>query len=73
MQILPQKYCKALETQKLLPVSNDIETVHSFKCEGSNILEICIAKYWSNFGEVSIKFSIEFHGVYTNGGCKLNS
>jgi tripeptidyl-peptidase-2 len=73
MQIIPQKFCKALETQKILPVSNDIETVHAFKCEGNNILEICIAKFWSNFGDISIKFSIEFHGIYTNGGTVMHS
>lgn len=28
---------------------------------------MCIAKYWSNFGETSLKSSIEFHGIRLNG------
>lgn len=71
MQILPHKFCKALETQKILPVHNENETVHAFKCEENNILEICIAKYWSNFCDTCIKFSIEFHGIHaSNSSCK---
>lgn len=27
------------------------------------MLEVCIAKYWSNFGTTTLKASIEFHGV----------
>lgn len=27
------------------------------------MLEVCIAKYWSNFGQTTLKASIEFHGV----------
>lgn len=33
----------------------------------NNILEVCIAKYWSNFGDTSLKSSIEFHGIRMNG------
>lgn len=29
----------------------------------NNVLEVCIAKYWSNFGTTTLKASIEFHGV----------
>lgn len=32
MQILPMKYCKAQETQKILPVNSVATTVHPFKC-----------------------------------------
>lgn len=86
MQVLPQKFCKTLETQKILPVSQENETLHYFKVEvnisnvltafrhsknlisfyisqQNNILEVCIAKYWSNFGETNLKSSIEFHGI----------
>ena len=33
MQVLPSKYCKEMETQKLLNVSSDSFAVHTFKCE----------------------------------------
>lgn len=32
MQLLPAKYCKALETQKILPVVSETTTSHPFKC-----------------------------------------
>lgn len=37
MQILPHKYCKSLETQKILPVSTENETVHYFRVQVSII------------------------------------
>ncbi|XP_058831362.1 tripeptidyl-peptidase 2 [Topomyia yanbarensis] len=73
MQILPMKYCKALETQKILPVNSVASTVHPFKCVGDNILEVCIAKYWSNFGTVPLKFSIKFYGISPLNGNIMHS
>lgn len=73
MQILPMKYCKAQETQKILPVNSVSTTVHPFKCVGDNILEVCIAKYWSNFGTVPLKYSIKFHGISPLNGNIMHS
>lgn len=86
MQIVPQKFCKTFDTQKILPVSSENDTLHHFRVEvknpiifkilcflkfsqckflpqQNNILEVCIAKYWSNFGTTTLNASIEFHGV----------
>lgn len=71
MQILPHKYCKTFDVQKILPVSSECETVHYFRVEPNNILEVCIAKYWSNFGTATLSSSIEFHGVETKTPCKF--
>ncbi|KAL1392834.1 hypothetical protein pipiens_012189 [Culex pipiens pipiens] len=73
MQILPMKYCKAQETQKILPVNSVATTVHPFKCVGDNILEVCIAKYWSNFGTVPLKYTIKFHGISPLNGKVMHS
>ncbi|XP_055535925.1 tripeptidyl-peptidase 2 [Wyeomyia smithii] len=73
MQILPMKYCKALETQKILPVNSVATTVYPFKCLGDNILEVCIAKYWSNFGCVPLKYSLKFHGISPLNGNVMHS
>ncbi|XP_037050800.1 tripeptidyl-peptidase 2 isoform X2 [Bradysia coprophila] len=67
LQLLPMKFCKHMETQKLYSVSTENPTVHLFKCEGDNVLEVCIAKYWSNAGETDLNFKIEFHGIKSNG------
>lgn len=35
MQIINQKYCKAMETAKILPVTPENTTLHPFKCQVS--------------------------------------
>lgn len=42
-----------------------------FPFQQNNILEVCIAKYWSNFGTTTLNASIEFHGVRANLPSKL--
>lgn len=98
LQLLPQKYCKDTETQKLYAVSSENPTLHNFRCEvsrsncfnvnrnwekiawlfafvfyyiscgeqGDNVLEVCIARYWSNVGETELNFKIDFHGIKSN-------
>lgn len=69
-QILPNKYCKALETQKMLTVNCENYTQHVFRCAEENVLELCIAKYWSSYGEVPLKYRLKFHGVNAKNGRK---
>lgn len=71
VQVLAAKYCKALETHKIFTVSNECDTLVPFKCEGDNIVEVCIAKYWSNLGQTSVTASVEFHGVHSINGSKF--
>lgn len=33
LQVLPKKFCKALETQKIYSVNGDDWTINAFKCE----------------------------------------
>lgn len=33
MQIIPQKFCKTFDTQKILPVSPENDTLHHFRVE----------------------------------------
>lgn len=94
MQLIPHKFCKTLETQKILPVSTENETIHYFRVQvdqtrfasrffclyflyklnfckqDNNVLEVCIAKFWSNFGETNLRSTIEFHGIHINGSSK---
>uniref|UniRef100_A0A336M1F3 Tripeptidyl-peptidase 2 n=1 Tax=Culicoides sonorensis TaxID=179676 RepID=A0A336M1F3_CULSO len=72
-QILPNKYCKAMETQKMLTVNCENYAQHIFKCSEENILEVCIAKYWSSYGEVPLKYKIKFHGVNAKNGHVMHS
>lgn len=73
MQIIDQRFCKFMETAKILPVNGEGITSHPFKCSGDNILEVCIAKYWSNFGEVPLQYKVKFHGFNSNNAHVMHS
>ena len=73
MQIIDQRFCKYMETEKVLPVQGESVTSHPFKCVGDNILEICIAKFWSNFGEVPLQYKVKFHGFKSNNAHVMHS
>lgn len=73
MQILPLRYCNAMETQRIVTLSSESETLLPFKCEGNNVLEVCLAKYWSNLGSTTVTLSVEFHGIHpVSGGGESN-
>lgn len=73
MQIIDQRYCKFMETAKILPVNGENSTIHPFKVVGGNIVEVCIAKYWSNFGEVPLQYKVKFHGFKSNNAHVMHS
>ena len=70
MQLIPFKNCTTMETQRFVAVTNEAEFVHTFKCEGNNVLEICIAKYWSTPGSTELTVNVEFHGISTSNDSK---
>lgn len=73
MQSIEQKFCKYMETVKVLAVNGESVTNHAFKCVGGNIVEVCIAKGWSNFGEVPLQYKIKFHGFKCNNAHIMHS
>jgi tripeptidyl-peptidase-2 len=73
MQSIEQKFCKYMETVKVLPVNGESPTTHAFKCVGGNVVEVCIAKYWSNFGEVPLQYKVKFHGFKSNNAHVMHS
>lgn len=44
MQILPHKFCKTYDTQKILPVSSENDTLHYFRVEVNEMLIIKLNK-----------------------------
>lgn len=62
-QLLPKQSCRKLETMKIIGVNPEFETTTTFAVQANKILELCIAKYWSNHGQSHLKYSLEFHGV----------
>ncbi|XP_012543904.3 tripeptidyl-peptidase 2 isoform X2 [Bombyx mori] len=71
MQLLPRKSCKSQETQKMLSVSNEVPTLLPFGVVGGVTIEIAIAKYWANIGDLSLDYTVEFHGLKPDFGQRL--
>lgn len=63
MQILPKQSCKTLEINKHVTVTSNNDCVQSFPVKGGLILEVVVAKYWANIGELTVDYSICFHGI----------
>ncbi|XP_012257165.2 tripeptidyl-peptidase 2 [Athalia rosae] len=68
VQLKPKLYCKALESTKMTSVTTQSETIHGFSVEGNIILEVVVAKYWANLGDMALDYCLEFHGVHMTSG-----
>ncbi|XP_014208208.1 tripeptidyl-peptidase 2 isoform X2 [Copidosoma floridanum] len=74
MQVKPRLSTQTLEVNKMINISSQSETVQGFAVQGGLVLEVAIAKYWANIGDVLVDYSIEFHGVrMINGGLAMQS
>ncbi|XP_022822336.1 tripeptidyl-peptidase 2 isoform X2 [Spodoptera litura] len=71
MQLLPKKSCRCHETQKMINVTAEAPTVLPFQVVGGVTLEVVIAKYWANIGDLVVSYSVEFHGLQPDFGNKL--
>ncbi|XP_013176640.1 PREDICTED: tripeptidyl-peptidase 2 [Papilio xuthus] len=71
MQLLPQRSCRSHETHKLLNVTAEAPTYLPFQVVGGVTLEVAIAKYWANIGELVVEYSVEFHGLRPDFGSQL--
>ncbi|XP_064215541.1 tripeptidyl-peptidase 2 isoform X1 [Tribolium castaneum] len=66
MHLLPKQSCKTLESNKAVTVTANVDSVMSFQVRSNFVLEVVIAKYWANLGELSLDYSISFYGVKPN-------
>lgn len=41
------------------------------RVQGGVTLEVVIAKYWANLGELTVDYSVEFHGLRPESGPRL--
>lgn len=71
MQLLPRQSCRTHETQKLITVCAEAPTLMPFQVVGGVTLEVVVAKYWANIGDLAIDYSIDFHGLKPDFGSRL--
>ncbi|XP_018328349.1 tripeptidyl-peptidase 2 [Agrilus planipennis] len=63
IQLIPKRSCKSLETNKAITISNNTENVQSFPVKSGYMLEVVIAKYWASLGDMTVRYSVSFHGI----------
>ncbi|XP_044257538.1 tripeptidyl-peptidase 2 isoform X2 [Tribolium madens] len=66
MHLLPKQSCKTLESNKAVTVTANVDSVISFQVRSNVVLEVVIAKYWANLGELNLDYSISFYGIKPN-------
>ncbi|XP_047041044.1 tripeptidyl-peptidase 2 [Helicoverpa zea] len=71
MQLLPKRSCRCHEMQKMINVTAETPTILPFQIVGGVTLEVVIAKYWANIGDVVVDYSVEFHGLKPDFGSRL--
>ncbi|CAK1540376.1 unnamed protein product [Leptosia nina] len=71
MQLAPLRSCRTHETHKMISITNEAPTLLPFQIIGGVTLEVVIAKYWANLGEMCVDYSLEFHGLKPDFGSKL--
>lgn len=58
----------------MVNITSQSETVQGFSVRGGLILELAIAKYWANLGDILLDYTLEFHGVrLINGDLTMQS
>ncbi|XP_067010836.2 tripeptidyl-peptidase 2 [Anabrus simplex] len=63
LQLRPKLVCKTLECHKMVNVSSQSDVVQGFAVRGGLVLEVVVAKYWANLGDITVDYSLAFHGV----------
>ncbi|CAG4953707.1 unnamed protein product [Colias eurytheme] len=71
MQLAPRRSCRTHETQKMLTLAHDAPALLPFQLLGGVMLEVVIAKYWANLGDMTVDYTVEFHGLKPDFGPKL--
>lgn len=66
MHIFPKQSCKSLEINKVGTVTSNVDTVISFQVRSDVVLEVVIAKYWANIGDMNLDYTISFNGTKPN-------
>lgn len=66
LQLSPQCQYRKHEFDKLVTLSDQGKFVQTFPVLDGNILEVCLAKWWANLGEVSLNYSVTFRGIHVD-------
>ncbi|XP_026279947.1 tripeptidyl-peptidase 2 [Frankliniella occidentalis] len=63
LQLRPRKTSKSNQYHKSIQLIPSIESVHSFAVKGGIIMEVVVAKFWTDMSESGLNYSVTFHGI----------
>lgn len=63
LQIIPKKWCKAIDFNKRITINSTQDLAMAFKVLGGYTVEICITKRWSSVGSMKLDYKINFRGI----------
>ncbi|XP_037561966.1 tripeptidyl-peptidase 2 isoform X6 [Dermacentor silvarum] len=66
MQLQPMYSCETTEFQKTCMLPPLAEASHAFAVVGGLTLELCLAKWWTNLGDVEVDCTLTFYGLQPN-------
>uniref|UniRef100_A0A8D8XL88 Tripeptidyl-peptidase 2 n=1 Tax=Cacopsylla melanoneura TaxID=428564 RepID=A0A8D8XL88_9HEMI len=66
------KLCHAIEIHKVVTVNAQSEVVIPFQVHPDRILEVTIAKFWTNLGDINISYRLSFRGCRPDMGNTLH-
>ena len=56
-----------LENHKMFTLNEQGEYTQGISVRGGFVLEVCLAKWWANIGNVECSYSVTFHGLTPEG------
>ncbi|XP_046339901.1 tripeptidyl-peptidase 2-like [Haliotis rufescens] len=63
LQLSPQHQYKKYEFERFITICDSGDTTQAFPVLDGVTLELCVAKWWANLGEVTLDYSITFFGA----------
>lgn len=63
LQLRPRKTSKTNQYLRSLQLSSNIEQTHCVAVKGGIIMEIVVAKFWTDLTESTLTYSVAFHGI----------
>lgn len=66
LQVLPRRSCKSIDTNKTITLNSNSDITMGFQVKSEMTLEVVIAKYWANIGDIIVDYNIAFHGIKPN-------
>jgi len=69
VQLLPKLVVRTMEHQKMFSLAEDGgEFQHAIPVKGGqgNVIEVCLAKWWANLGNIETEYTVTFYGLLPN-------